>query len=132
MKYYIATGLENHELHNVIRDHLAILGHSITYDWTIHGPVWSKGVERCTVVAVHELLGVKEADFVIVLLPGGRGTHIELGIALAAGRKVYFVSNNPEHHAAAPDVCAFYLHPLVQHFFNWEDVITWVKTSIKT
>ena len=72
MKYYIATRLENHAAHNELRDELTKLGHEITYDWTTHGPVWRSGVKVIAQTAVAEMEGVRSADFVIVLLPGGR------------------------------------------------------------
>lgn len=111
MKYYIATRLENHAAHNVVRDGLSKLGHEITYDWTTHGPVWRKGVDEICRVALLERDGVESADVVIGLLPGGRGTHAEIGIAI--GRRVPIIL----HHAddsmfgATPETCAFYHAP---------------------
>ena len=37
-----------------------------------------------------------EADFTIVLLPAGKGSHIEFGIALAQGKRIYLYSQNEE------------------------------------
>lgn len=116
MKYYIATRLENHQAHNVVRDLLAQRGHQITYDWTVHGPVWRSGAARIAEVAELELRGVVEADLVIVLLPGGRGTHAELGMALSRGRRVLLHSADLAPFGAAPETCAFYHHPLVTPF----------------
>ena len=113
MKYYIATKLENHAAHNRLRDTLNALGHQITYDWTTHGPVYRSGLNRVREVAELETFGVTKADLVIVLWPGGRGTHCELGMALAAGIHVIFVSDNEAHHEATTETCAFYHHPLV-------------------
>lgn len=113
MRYYIATRLENHENHNALRDLLAAHGHEITYDWTAHGPVWQEGTDRIREVAELEAKGVLEADLVIVLLPGGRGTHVELGMAIAAGRKVLLQSPHRQLLGATPETCAFYHHPLV-------------------
>jgi len=122
MKYYIATKLENHEQHNQVRDMLAERGHEITYDWTVHGPVWSEGLDRCREVAMLETQGVVDADVVIVLWPGGRGTHAELGIALGCGKMVIFVSDVAGHHEASPDVCAFYYHELVDRCRSIDEI----------
>lgn len=92
MKYYIASKLENHAAHNRLRDVLAELGHQITYDWTPHGPVYGSGLDRVREVAELETKGVLDADFVVVLWPGGRGTHVELGMALAADKPVIYSS----------------------------------------
>lgn len=101
MKFYVATGLANHEKAARVRDLLCTLGHYITEDWTIAGisdpldPRLSeeeafekakgpKDIIEGDLAAAGEadLTGVTSADCVIVVLPGGRGTHTELGIAL--------------------------------------------------
>lgn len=114
MKYYIATKLENHRTHNRVRDHLTALGHEITYDWTPHGPVFRSGLDRVREVAELETRGVLDADFVVVLWPSGRGTHVELGMAIAANKPVIFISDVEAHHEATTETCAFYHHPLVR------------------
>jgi nucleoside 2-deoxyribosyltransferase len=114
MKYYIATKLERHLEHNAVRDAMRALGHQLTYDWTVHGSVWRAGVETIRKVAVLERRGVLDADVVIVLLPGGRGTHAELGMALAAEKPVLLCSSDPALFGATPETCAFYHHRLCE------------------
>jgi hypothetical protein len=112
VKAYIATRLEQHARHNALRDRLATIGVTLTYDWTTHGSVQSEGADRIREVSIAEAKGVVDADFVIVLLPGGRGTHTELGIAIGANRNVVLVPSGPED-MEGPATCAFYHHPLV-------------------
>lgn len=126
MKYYIATKLENHAEHNRLDAALKQLGHDITYDWTVHGPVYSHGLERVRAVAKAEAEGVRDADVVIVLWPGGRGTHVELGMALSLMKPVLFVSEVNDHHEATPETCAFYHHPCVVLFKSTADLIRYV------
>ena len=38
--------------------------------------------------ALAEIAAVREADVLVVLLPGGYGTHVEIGAALALGKPV--------------------------------------------
>lgn len=109
--FYIATRLERADDHNRLRDALTAAGWQITYDWTAHGHVWRDGPERIREVSIAELEGVTTADAVIVLLPGGRGTHAELGAALAAGCPV--VLHSLTDPLVGPETCAFYHHPLV-------------------
>lgn len=116
MKYYIATKLENHAAHNKLRDELAALGHSCTYDWTHHGPVYRSGLARIEEVAQLEFEGVAKADTVIMLWPGGRGTHVELGMAIALGKRCVIVSDVEDDHGATSETCAFYHHPAVDMF----------------
>jgi hypothetical protein len=87
VRAYIASALENADNVRELRDLLAARGIELTHDWTVHGSVKDQGIERIREVAENELRGVAAADLVIVLLPGGRGTHIEFGIALATRRK---------------------------------------------
>lgn len=122
MKYYIATKLENHAAHNALRDILNKRGHEITYDWTHHGPVYSHGLERVREVAELEINGVLAADVVIVLWPGGRGTHVEMGAALAQNKPVVFVSDIEAHHKATTETCAFYHSASVTRCKDFRDV----------
>lgn len=111
---YIATRLERHADHNLVRDALERLGIGCSYDWTTHGPVFREGIPRIREVAKAEMDGVLQADAVVVLLPGGRGTHAELGAALAAGKPTVLHSLTPDLHlGATSETCAFYHHPLV-------------------
>lgn len=112
MRYYIATKLARHTAHNEVRDELDRDGWACTYDWTRHGSVKDQGKARIRQVAAAETRGVLEADVVIVLLPGGRGTHAELGMALAAGKPVILHSETGEEFEDGASTCAFYWHPL--------------------
>lgn len=105
MKYYIATKLENHKAHNELRDWLNSQGHQITFDWTINGPVWTKGLLVINTIAHLETLGVLDCDVLIMLWPGGRGTHVELGIALGTNKRIFIL--------ASSETCAFYHHSKV-------------------
>lgn len=111
MRFYIATRLENHAAHNELRDALLALGHEISYDWTTHGPVWRKGVEVIQQTAIAERDGIESADVVVALLPGGRGTHAEIGIAL--GKRIPLILHAPDDSmfGATPETCAFYHGP---------------------
>ena len=110
MRYYIATALERAEDHKALAKALSARGWTCTYDWTAHGSVQGHGAARMAEVAAAELQGVIESDAVIVLLPGGRGTHCELGAALAAGVPVVLVGHATDLFDASGRDCAFYSH----------------------
>src|SRR5689334_16558704 len=112
MKYYIASALENVEPVRRVRDYMKWFGHEITHDWTTHGPVWQRGTQVCKETLDLEINGVLNADVVIVLWPAMRGSHVELGLAIGAGKKIIFYSPVEGHHYPSPDLCVFYLHPL--------------------
>lgn len=126
LKYYIATTLNNaHEhrlLSNVIKNNIYS---KLTYDWTRHGSVLDDPIERRAFTAFQEVEGVRSADVVIAILPGGRGTHIEIGAALALRRSVIIVYQN------AQDLrCVFYDHPLVQLIYKgdgWSTVVDAIR-----
>lgn len=91
MKYrsaYIASSIKNAEWVRRVQQMIRDSGRSITYDWTTHGDVTWDGDARCREVAERELAAIEDADLLIVLLPGGKGTHVEIGAALALGRPV--------------------------------------------
>ncbi len=113
MKYYIATSLLRMAAHNLVREALKTLGHEIAYDWTVHGSVKSVSKERLREVAVLELEGISKTDFVVVLLPGGYGTHLELGFAIATGKKIFLHSEDPALFELGPQTNVFYHHPAV-------------------
>ena len=108
MKYYIATSLSRATAHHMVRDALEVLGHELSYDWTVHGSVKSVSKERLREVAMCELDGISEADFVVVLLPGGKGTHLELGYSIARGKRVFLHSEEPLLFELGPQTNAFY------------------------
>lgn len=112
MKYYIATSLSRSAEHNLVRETLNKYGHIISYDWTLHGSVKSVSLERLQEVAIFELDGILEADFVVVLLPGGAGTHLELGFAIGTNKKIFLHSQDPSLFELGPQTNAFYHHPM--------------------
>lgn len=115
MRFYIATSLSRAKCHNLVRDALIDCGHEISYDWTIHGEVRSVSKARLREVALLELNGVLESDCIVVLLPGGGGTHLELGFALAKGIKTFLHSEDASIFELGPQTSAFYHHPDVTH-----------------
>ena len=137
MRYYIATGLANHAQHNRLMAQFTVMGHHITYDWTTHGPVRDKGLARIKEVAELETSGVSTADFIVVLLPRGlntsqRGTHAELGMAIALGKPVVIWSDQEALFGATKETCAFYHHPQVLQLHSPEpDASDIVKLILK-
>ena len=114
VQYYIATGLRRAGDHNVVRDALRRCGHEITYDWSTHGdgPKF-ESLKRLEEVAVAEIKGVEDADVLVVLLPGGGGTHLEMGVALALGKPVIIHCEDPVIFQLGKQTKAFYHLPLV-------------------
>lgn len=114
MKFYIASKLENVNDVRALKVLLESWGWTHSYDWTVHGSVQRAGCQVIRDVAAAEAQGVADADVVIVLLPGGRGTHVEIGMGIAAAKPVYIDSSDPGADFGDDGrTCAFYHHPLV-------------------
>ena len=83
MKIYTASKLANAEAVNVFNGLLKQAGFEVTYEWATHGYIDNSDSELKRKVAQNEMEGVAKADYLVVLHPGGFGTHIEIGVALA-------------------------------------------------
>ena len=129
MKFYIATRLERADEQKALSAILRDFGHEHTYDWSTHGSVQSEGPDRIREVASAECRGVLDADLFICLLPGGRGTHAELGAAIAdaerqrerrqsnqvGGAKLIVIIG--DDGGVDGRTCAFYHHPCISERF---------------
>ncbi len=121
MNYYIASGLENTKCVGFAAQ--ALSGHTRTYDWTTHGDIRREGAMRMQQVCRNELQAVIDAELVVVLFPGGKGTHSEIGAALATAqnKRIILWSETGDEFRAGdgethPSVCAFYFHPSVERW----------------
>lgn len=138
---YIATSLSNADEAAALAEALAKYGIDVTYPWWVHGSVWdARGGQivagettvehaqrRCANAAIDERNGVRDADFVIVILcdeeafGAGRirqpmkqhGTHAELGIAIALNKPVLLFASSASRFETK-ETCAFYFMPNVQ------------------
>ncbi|MEG1523504.1 MAG: group-specific protein [Clostridia bacterium] len=118
MKYYVASGVQNAERVNIAADVLNARGFLRTYDWTKHGSVSAAPDETKHTVAAAEASAVQEAELIVLLLPGGFGTHAELGLAIAskANKRILLWSETEEPFVGKRDFCVFYHHPSVERF----------------
>ena len=94
MKFYIASSFKNIESVRYVSENLKNRGYIHTYDWTVNENVTT--LEELKIIGEKEKTAVIEADFVVVLLPAGKGSHIELGIAIGNGKNIYLYSPNKE------------------------------------
>lgn len=95
MKFYIGSGLKNYESVQAYSKMLEENGWVHTYDWTKH---IHKDITREDLVEVSqaEQKGIADSDVVIILCPAGRGTHMELGMALALHKRIYLCAATNE------------------------------------
>ena len=95
MNFYIGSGMKNCELVNYYSKILEEKGWKHTYNWAknINGDETIKDLIEYSKL---EQQGIIDSDVVIILLPAGRGTHIELGMALALNKKIFLCSETKE------------------------------------
>lgn len=92
MKFYVASSLKNKEKVTILANQLKERGFLQTYDWTKNENVNS--IEKLANIGESEKETVQDTDFFILLLPGGAGSHIELGMAIASGKRIYIYSDS--------------------------------------
>lgn len=80
---YVASSLANWERVKRLQMHFRSLGVDITYDWTNFVISDSENRQELAKAAQRELDGAIAADHLLVVMPGGRGTHCELGAMIA-------------------------------------------------
>lgn len=121
-RFYIASGLENAAAAQRVAADLTARGWTLTYGWWTHGSVQAEGVERIAEVAALERRGVLSADVVIALLPGGNGTHWEMGIADGAGIPVVLCGTEAQRMRNGRE-CAFYRGAHVRIVESEEEIV---------
>ena len=114
MTFYISSRLNNIEQVRYVANRLKSKGWMHTCDWTLYGLSSEDIPTSLRMVAQNECKGVQAADIVIVLTPQGRGTHIELGMAIALGKKVYIYHIDDAFCKCDDNTCAFYWLPQVK------------------
>ena len=115
MKFYIASGVENAKSVAELATLLIQNGHTHTYDWTKNLRHTNDEFEL-SIIAEKEVNGVKEAEILIVILPGGRGTHTEIGVALAEGIPVIIYAARSDAFVLNGQTNPFYYHRKVRMF----------------
>ena len=109
MKFYIGSGLKNYKLVNYYAKILKENGLEETYNWVknIKNDITKKDLEK---YAEEETQAIVNSDIIIILLPAGRGTHVELGMALTINKKIFLCSETNEEFNIKNTV-AFYEFP---------------------
>ena len=120
MKFYVGSGMKNWELVNNYAKLLKENGWEQTYDWVKN---ISDDISRNDMIkyASLESQGIIDSDVVIILLPGGRGAHIELGMAMALNKEIFLCSVTNEEFNIENTVAFYELSKVTQLVGNAED-----------
>jgi nucleoside 2-deoxyribosyltransferase len=109
-RFYVSSRKDRSEQANALSEVLKARGWERTFVWSDQP---GAGLEARAATAEAELKGVRDADILVVLLPGGFGTHVEIGAALALGKKVLL--HSPDRKTLeTPYPCVFHYHPGVK------------------
>ena len=113
MKFYIGSGMKNCELVNYYANLLKENGWEQTYDW-VKNVSDDVSLEDMIEYATLESQGIVDSDVVIILLPAGRGAHIELGMAMALNKRVILCSTTKEEFSIENTVAFYELSKVVK------------------
>ncbi|WP_141505732.1 nucleoside 2-deoxyribosyltransferase [Paenibacillus luteus] len=94
MKFYVASSFKNVEVVREVARKLRDRGFTQTYDWTENKDVTT--YEQLRDIGEKEKEAIIESDCMVVIYPAGKGSHVELGIALGLGKKIYLYSPDNE------------------------------------
>jgi hypothetical protein len=108
--YYIASKLESIEKVQYVRDKLK---GTFAYDWSKIGPVYKQGQGVIIDTIAAEVHAVVTSSLLIMLLPGGRGAHAELGAALAHNIPT-LIYGEDKFFKIDEHLTGFYYHPAVK------------------
>jgi nucleoside 2-deoxyribosyltransferase len=123
MKFYIASKLENYAQVQYLSDKLKSAGWEHTYNWAVHLSAKESNIELLREIGQKEFNAVKDADVIIVLTPQGRGTHIELGMAIAFNKQIYLCHTDDKYFQCDDNTSIFYWLPQVKQFIGSIDDI---------
>ena len=119
MRFYVAGKFENKEEIKVLQNELRKGGHIITVDWTWHkydDPGYPSQY------AVEDIIGASSCDAYVGVFKedvGYKGALVEMGAALAFGKKVYLIGH-------AIDSCLFVGHPFVRQFDGIKEFLDFI------
>lgn len=130
---YIASSIRNCEMVKNLTRELELSGIVVTYKWHKHGPLPK---DKLPEAAEREVTGVLRADLLIALLPGGLGTHVEIGMAI--GNNIPVILHPYADNAwedSTGKLCAFHYYKKMHVVYNIENVVRavlkWSKSAKK-
>ncbi|MCR8847530.1 nucleoside 2-deoxyribosyltransferase [Rossellomorea sp. SC111] len=127
MKFYIGSSFANKDLVRYVSDRLEQKGFIQTYDWTRNErPATVKDLQH---IGQNEKDAITDSNVVIIILPGGKGSHVELGIALGLGKRIILYSPNGEVHDFANTTTFYHLPEVEKCSGSTEELLEYVLES---
>jgi hypothetical protein len=130
MNFYIASSFKNIQQVRYVSEQLKEKGFTQTYDWTRNERAASlEDLER---IGQEEKSAVMDSDMIVVLLPAGKGSHIEMGIALGLRKKVFLYSPSDEMRNLAETSTFYHLPEVERCHGNLDELLTRIDTYLCT
>ncbi|MCQ1996498.1 nucleoside 2-deoxyribosyltransferase [Arthrobacter sp. zg-Y1171] len=110
-RFYVASSFRNIANVRYVAQTLESKGYVNAYDWTRNAAARDAGtvtLDDLRSIGQQERDAVMGADVVVILLPGGKGTHVELGIAIAQGRRI--VLHSADEDIKNPETTSTFYH----------------------
>ncbi|CAN7548743.1 group-specific protein [Paenibacillus sp. LjRoot153] len=127
MNFYIASSFKNIDNVRNVTQQLKSRGYIQTFDRTVHSGIGT--LQELAAIGAKEKEAVLRAEIFIIMLPAGKGSHVELGLALGAGKAIFMYSANDEMNDIEK-TSAFYQLPEVQKIIGTiDDLISTINRS---
>ncbi|CAH1195664.1 hypothetical protein PAECIP111891_00718 [Paenibacillus allorhizoplanae] len=127
MRFYIASSFKNIDNVRNVAQQLKSRGFIQTYDWTTHTGI--NALQELAAIGAKEKKAVLSADLFIIMLPAGKGSHVELGLALGAGKTIFMYSATNEIYDMEK-TCTFYQLPEVHKIIGTiDDLVSTIKQN---
>jgi nucleoside 2-deoxyribosyltransferase len=120
---HVAASFENRVVARRIMRQLEAADFSISLDWTGYENARQLDQKR----ARQETFA--RADMLVIVLPAGRSSHVELGMAIAMGKPVVIYAVDPKILDNEKDGrrCSYYAHPAVRITHDEKSIVDLVR-----
>jgi hypothetical protein len=109
-RFYLSTKKDRSDEGARVSRGLVERGWECTFDWT---SLSDSTIQDSPKLAQLEIEGIRQADVLIVLLPGGFGTHAEIGAAIAFEKPI-IIHSPSQAILDTPYPCVFHYHPTIK------------------
>lgn len=113
MKFYISSSHQNSDLVRIASFLFTQNEFIPTYDWTMNEKAAT--FEELRFIGEEAKQGIIDADFFVMILPAGKSSHMELGMAMALNKRIYVYSPDEEIYNLDKAV-PFYFLPEIRPF----------------
>lgn len=124
MRFYIASSYHNRDLVRVASFLFSQNDLIQTYDWTMNEKAAT--FEELRYIGEEAKQGIIDADFVVIILPAGKGSHLELGMAMALNKRIYLYSPDEEIYNMDKTVTYYFLPEIRPFVGQLADFISFV------